>query len=173
MRDKNKGWLMMAIVGFEFTKINVHKEETAKGKINISNNVGIVDVQKSDLQIGKAKQTGIRFIFEYKSKYEPGFAAIELGGVILYLTEDKNAKEIFEAWEKEKKIKKDVAEKIINAILTKCNIQSIILSNTVNLPPPVPMPHVNITAAPAATEQAAKKEEPKADKREKQESLKR
>jgi hypothetical protein len=159
----------MAIVGFEFTKINVHKSETAQGKINISNNVGIVDIQRSDLQIGKAKQTGMRFIFEYKSKYEPGFAEIELGGIILYLTDDKNAKEILDAWEKEKKVKKDVAEKIINAILTKCNIQSIILSNTVNLPPPVPMPHVNITATPAP---AAKKDEPKADKKDKQESLK-
>ena len=159
----------MAIVGFEFTKINVQKEETARGKINISNNVGIIEIKKSDLQIGKTKQTGLRFVFEYKSKYEPSFAVIELGGVILYLTDEKNAKEILEAWEKEKKIKKEVAESIINSILTKCNIQSIILSNTVNLPPPVPMPHVNITAAPAPS---AKKEEQKADKKEKQESLK-
>ena len=162
----------MAIVGFEFTKINVFKQETATGKINISNNVGIVDIKKNDLEIGKSKQTGLKFIFEYKSKYEPGFAAIELGGIILYLTDEKSAKQVLDAWANEKKISKEVAEKIINAILAKCNIQSIILSNTVNLPPPVPMPHVNIsgTAAPAnpAAPAAAKKEE----KKDKQESLK-
>ncbi|MBU2561623.1 MAG: hypothetical protein KKD17_04950 [Nanoarchaeota archaeon] len=158
----------MAIVGFEFTKINVQRQEVAKGKINISNNVGITDIKKSDLQLGKSKQNGIRFFFEYKSSYEPSFAKIELGGVIIYLTDEKNAKEITDAWEKEKKIKKDVAEKIINAILTKCNIQSIILSNTVNLPPPVPMPHVNIATGP----QEAAKEGKKDDKKERQESLK-
>ncbi len=139
----------MAIVGFEFTKINVQKKETAQGKINISNNVGITDIQKSDLELGKTKQSGIKFLFDYRSIYEPNYAKIELGGNILFLTDEKNGKEIIEGWEKEKKIKKDVAEKIINAILTKCNIQSIILSNTVNLPPPVPMPKVNITAGHA------------------------
>jgi hypothetical protein len=156
----------MAIVGFEFTKIDVQKQETAKGKINISNNVGIIDIKKSDLQLGKTKQNGIKFLFEYKSLYEPGFAKIEIGGTIMYLTDEKDSKEILQGWEKEKKIKKEVAEKIINSILTRCNIQSIILSNTVNLPPPVPMPKVNITAAHTAP---VKKE---AKKEEKQESLK-
>jgi hypothetical protein len=160
----------MAIVGFEFTKIDVQKQDTAKGKINISNNVGIVDIKKSDLQLGNTKQKGIRFMFEYKSMYEPAFAKIELGGTIIYLADEKSAKEITEGWAKEKKIKKDVAEKIINAILARCNIQSIILSNTVNLPPPVPMPKVNITAVPPKTEKKEAKKEEK--KEEKQESLK-
>ncbi len=154
----------MAIVGFEFTKINVQKQEQATGKINISNNVGIVDIKKSDLQLGKTKQSGIKFIFEYKSLYEPKFASIELGGLIMYLTDEASAKEIIDGWQKEKKIKKDIAEKIINSILTKCNIQSIILSNTVNLPPPVPMPKVNVASGPA--------KEAKLDKKEKQENLK-
>lgn len=153
----------MAIVGFEFTKINVNKKETAKGKINISNNVGITDIQKSDLQLGASKQTGIKFMFEYKSVYEPDFARIELGGIVLYLTDEADATKILDDWKKEKKMSKEVAEKIINSILTKCNIQSIILSNTVNLPPPVPMPKVNVAAAPV---------KPKEEKKEKQASLK-
>ncbi|MBW2964383.1 hypothetical protein KY363_02890 [Candidatus Woesearchaeota archaeon] len=154
----------MAIVGFEFTKINVNKKETAKGKINISNNVGIVDIQKSDLQLGASKQTGIRFLFEYKSVYEPDFAKIELGGIVLYLTDEADATKILDDWKKDKKMGKEVAEKIINNILTKCNIQSIILSNTVNLPPPVPMPKVNVAAGPV--------NKPKEEKKEKQASLK-
>jgi len=157
----------MAIVGFEFTKINVERKEVAKGKINISNNVAIVDIKKSDLKLGTTKQSGVKFIFEYKSIYEPDFARIELGGTILFLTDEQNAKEIITSWEKEKKIKKDVAEKIINSILTKSNIQSILLSNTVNLPPPVPMPKVNITRV-----QKVKTVEKKEGKKEEQKSLK-
>ena len=158
----------MAIVGFEFNKIDVSKKETAKGKINISNNVGITDIKRSDLQLGKTKQHGIRFEFSYKSLYEPDFAKIELGGSILYLTDEKGAKEIVDSWQKDKKIKKEIAEKIINSILTKCNIQSIILSNTVNLPPPVPLPNVNVASASKAN--AAEKKPEK--KEEKQSSLK-
>ena len=159
----------MAIVGFEFTKILVEKQETATGKINISNNVGIVDIRKSDLEIGKSKQTAIKFLFEYRSLYEPKFAKIELTGNILYLTDEKSAKEILDAWEKDKRISKDIAEKIINTILTKANIQSIILSNTVNLPPPVPLPKVNVSGA---VPQPVKEEKKKEEKKDKQESLK-
>ena len=73
-----------------------------------------------------------------------------------------------------------LAEKIINSILTKCNIQSIILSNTVNLPPPVPMPKVNTKELPAVKAQEKKedvkmekkKETKPLEKQEKQESLK-
>lgn len=163
----------MAIVGFEFTKINVRKQETAQGKINISNSVGIVDIKKNELSVGKTKQNVIKFIFEYRSLYEPNFARIELEGIVLYLTDEKSAKEITDSWEKEKKVSKEVAEKIINTVLTKCNIQSIILSNTVNLPPPVPMPKVNISAGPANAETSAPAEKAsKTDKKEKQESLK-
>jgi hypothetical protein len=153
----------MAIVGFEFTKINVNKKDSAKGKINISNNVRIVDLQKSDLKFGATKQGGVKFVFEYKSSYEPEFAEILLGGVVMYLTDEKDAAKIVDDWKKETKLNKDVAEKIINNILTKCNIQSIILSDTVNLPPPVPMPKVNVAAG-----SPPKKEE----KKEKQASLK-
>jgi hypothetical protein len=164
----------MAIVGFEFTKINVKKQEVAQGKINISNSIGIVDIKQNDLQVGKTKQNGIKFVFEYRSVYEPNFARIELGGTILYLTDEKNAKEIIGEWETQKKIKKEIAEQMINYILTRCNIQSIILSNTVNLPPPVPMPKVNVAAAPAKQEEAkpADKLAKKEEKKEKQESLK-
>ena len=162
----------MAIVGFEFTRINVQKQETAQGKINISNNVGIIDIRKSDLQLGKTKQSGIKFQFEYRSVYEPKFAKIELEGIILYLTDEKSAKEIIDSWEKDKMLNKEVAEKIINSILVKCNIQSIILSNTVNLPPPVPMPKVNISATAPAAKNEPKKEDKKEEKKEKQESLK-
>jgi hypothetical protein len=150
----------MPIVGFEFTKINVEKQETAKGKINISNNVGITDIKKGDLNLGDTKQPGLKFLFSYKSKYDPGFAIIELQGTVHYLTNEKEAKEILDGWNKEKKVSKDVAEQIVNTILTKSNVQSIILSNTVNLPPPVPMPKVNITGPV----QGAKAEEKKGKK---------
>lgn len=149
----------MPIVGFEFTKINVERNDVAKGKINISNNVGIADIERNDLSVGNTKQAGLRFVFEYKSLYEPSFAKIELAGHIIYLTDDKNANEIVNDWKREKKISKEIAEKIINTVLAKCNIQSIILSNTVNLPPPVPMPKVNVAAAPKTEkkEEAAEK----------------
>ncbi|HII71725.1 TPA: hypothetical protein HA265_03140 [Candidatus Woesearchaeota archaeon] len=151
----------MAIVGFEFNSINVEKKDVAKSSINISNNIALVDVVRQDLNVGGTKQPGIRFAFEYKSSYEPDFAKIVLGGSVMYLTDETNAKEILGEWSTNKKLKKEVAEQVVNSILTKCNIQSILLANTVNLPPPVPMPKVNITQNKG---KPAKKEELKPSK---------
>jgi len=70
----------MAIVGFEFSKINVEKKEVKKGSnIQIGNNVAIVNVLKHDLKVGGANQAGVKFLFEYKSAYEPDYAKIVLG----------------------------------------------------------------------------------------------
>ena len=133
----------MAIVGVDFSKILVEKKDKAKGKININNNVAMKNVTKNDLTLGGTKQSGVKFEFEYKSSYGEDFAQILLGGSVLYLADEKMVADIVASWEKDKKLKKEIAEPILNAILSKCNIQSIILSNTVNLPPPMPMPTVD------------------------------
>jgi len=135
----------MAIVGFNFSKISVEKKESVKGKISINNNITITNVEKKDLILGVAKQDGIRFEFEFTSKYEPKFADIILGGEVLYLGDAEEVKKVMDEWKKSKNIPKDVKVQVINAALTKCNIEALILSKEVNLPPPIPLPSVEAT----------------------------
>ena len=45
-------------------------------------------------------------------------------------------------WKKNKAIPKEAMTAVINTALTKCNIQALILSQQVNLPPPIPLPKV-------------------------------
>ncbi|MCF7861053.1 hypothetical protein K9M79_02320 [Candidatus Woesearchaeota archaeon] len=137
----------MTIVGFNFTKINVEKDPNAKGKIKINNNVSVKNVEKADLFLGDQKQSGMKFLFLFTSKYDPGFGKIELEGEVLYLEEDEKIKEVLAEWKKNKKIGKEIMTNIFNSILTRCNIQALILSQTVNLPPPIPMPKVSETPA--------------------------
>ncbi len=132
----------MAIIGFNFNKINVEKKAPAKGKINISNNISIKSVEEYPLAIGKTQQKGLKFIFEFSSKYEPKVAEINLTGTVLTLQEAAKVEEILNAWKKDKKIPKEVMTPIINTALTKCNIQALILSQEINLPPPIPLPKV-------------------------------
>ena len=134
------------IVGFSFTKINAEKLSLIKGKIDINNNVTIKNVEQADFSLGKKKQDALKFIFEFASKYEPSIGSISFEGEIIYVSEPKSTKEILDAWSKEKKIEKDLMASILNTILTKCNVQALILSQEINLPPPIPMPKVNISA---------------------------
>jgi hypothetical protein len=137
----------MAIVGFNFNKISVEKKESVKGKISINNNITITNVEKKDLILGVAKQDGIRFEFEFTSKYEPKFADITLGGEVLFLGNSEEVKKVIDEWKKGNNIPKDVKVQVINAALTKCNIEALILSKEVNLPPPIPLPSVEATAS--------------------------
>ena len=73
------------IVGFGFTKLSAEKNETAKGKIDINNNVSIKDVQEDSFSLGKDNQNILKFIFEFTSKYEPSVGAILFEGELLYL----------------------------------------------------------------------------------------
>ncbi|MBL7054856.1 hypothetical protein ISS05_03800 [Candidatus Woesearchaeota archaeon] len=132
----------MTIVGFDFTKINAEKTGPVKGKININNNVTIKNVEEQNLNLGKEKQNALKFVFEFIAKYDPDFGSIKLEGHLIYMAEQKKIKELLDGWKKDKKLSKDISTVVLNTILTKCNVQSLILSQNINLPPPIPMPKV-------------------------------
>ena len=135
------------IVGFGFLKLSAEKKENAKGKIDINNNVSIKDIMEENFALGKDKSQNIlKFIFEFTSKYEPNVGNILFEGELLYMEEPKKAKEILADWKKNKKLPKDLMAGLLNTILTKCNVQALILSQQVNLPPPIPLPKVQINA---------------------------
>lgn len=132
------------IIGFGFTKLSVEKNSAPKGKVDINNNVTIKDIREDNFSFGKDKQDVLKFIFEFTSKYEPAIGAILFEGELLYLEDTKKVKEILSSWKKDKKIPKEIMAGLLNTILTKCNVQALILSQEVNLPPPIPMPKVQL-----------------------------
>ena len=132
------------IVGFGFTKLSAERKEAAKGKIDINNNVTIKNVEEADISFGKNNQSVIKFLFEFTSKYEPNVGTILFEGELLYMEEPKKSKEILSGWKKDKKVPKELMAGLLNTILTKCNIQALILSQEINLPAPIPLPKVQI-----------------------------
>ncbi len=138
----------MTIVGFNFTRMLVEKTSNAKGQINISNNVSVKDAKEIDISLGKSKQKAIQFQFEFVSSYEPKVGSIVLEGDIVFMEEDKKIKEILSEWEKTKKLSPDIMTHLLNNVLNKCNIQALIMSRDINLPPPIPLPRVHQEGAP-------------------------
>ncbi|HLC95810.1 MAG TPA: hypothetical protein VJH97_00610 [Candidatus Nanoarchaeia archaeon] len=134
----------MTIVGFNFTTIDVKREGSVSGKVSISNNVSIKDMVEIPFPLAKEKQKALRFGFEFSSKYEPKVGNINLGGDLLYLETADKAKKLLEEWKKSQKVETEVMKNILNTILAKGNILALILSQEVNLPPPIPLPKVNI-----------------------------
>jgi hypothetical protein len=131
----------MSIIGFNFTKMNAEKGKPSSDKINISNNVSIVDVSENDFNLAP-DQKSLRFNFEFTSKYQPDLGHIELCGEVIFLEQKAKAKEIMDGWKKNKRLEKELMLQVMNQILLKCNIQALILSQAVNLPPPMRLPSV-------------------------------
>jgi hypothetical protein len=133
----------MGIVGFSFTKMGAEKTKSAQGKVNIQNNVSVTDVKEAKLAFGSSKQSGLEFAFKFTSTYEPALGKIELEGVVVDMEKEDKVKEVLAAWKKDKKVPKEILTGIYNNILNKCNIQALILSRDMQLPPPIPLPKVS------------------------------
>jgi hypothetical protein len=137
----------MALIGFNFTKINVEKKKAANGKVNITNNLSFTKIKEAKVNFVD-KKSAINLEFEFKCKYEPDLGSIELKGSAIELLEPDKAKEALDLWKKEKKLPPVIAQKVLNSLLSKCYIESLILSNSMNLPPPVPLPKVKVNEKP-------------------------
>ena len=136
----------MTIVGFNYKKILVERKKPAKGKINIKNNVAIKKVEKSDLALGgnsNVKQAGLRFTFEFSCIYDPKVGEISLAGEVFWLDKEENVKKILAGWKKDKKVPKEISIPVLNTVLEKSNIQALMLSREIALPPPIQLPKVS------------------------------
>jgi hypothetical protein len=130
----------MGVVGFNFKKIQVERLALNLGKLSIKNNVSIVDVSETELAIGTIKQKAIRFSFEFKVDYEPKVGAMLFAGEILYVSDPKKDEETLKSWNKDKKLSKPITEEVVNVVLSRCNMEALILGRDVNLPTPLPVP---------------------------------
>lgn len=134
----------MPVVGLQFRKIVVDKKAPVKGKVQVKNNVVIQDVEKTDLTIGSTKQGAVKFHFEFTAKYEPKIGDITLNGFLTFMEKTEKVKELEESWKKDKKIPKDVMSSVLNTVLSRCNMQAMLFAREVNLPPPIPLPKINV-----------------------------
>ncbi|MBW2991430.1 hypothetical protein KY348_07055 [Candidatus Woesearchaeota archaeon] len=131
----------MTVIGFSFTKMLIEKKNPVKGKVSINNNVGIKEVEETKLNINTNRKA-LKLDFEFSSVYEPNIAKILLTGEVIYLVDKDRAAEVLKNWKKNKKLEKDMMTQILNNVLAKCNVQALILSKDMNLPPPIPLPKV-------------------------------
>lgn len=131
----------MSVIGFSFTKMLVEKTNPVKGKVNISNNVGIKTVDETKLEINTNK-TALKFGFEFTSTYEPNIGNIFLEGEVIFLADKAKAEEALKNWKKSKKVDKEMMTQVLNNVLVKCNVKALMLSDFMNLPPPMPLPKV-------------------------------
>ena len=142
----------MSIVSLTFSKIQAEKSKSIQGKVNVVNNVAIKNVEKANFVIGSSKQESLKFSFEFTSKTEPSVGSILIEGDVLFLVKSEDVEDVLKSWEEKKPIPKEIITPVINGVLKKCNVEALILSQTMNLPSPIKLPSVSANEANEKTQ---------------------
>ena len=134
----------MTVLGLAFTKLGVEKTGPVQGSVNVQSNANIVSVEKLEVNIGTKKDEALKFIFSFTAVYQPNIAKISIDGEVVWLDKPDDVEKIIKGWKKDKKIPKEVMSPVLNTVLSKSNIEALILSRELNLPPPIQLPRVEI-----------------------------
>ena len=160
----------MATVGFSFTKISAEKMPATGQSVNIESNAGVTNV--TELPVIDPKKVLLKFDFNFIVKYEPGAGKIELTGEIIEIYDKEFGSKVINFWNKDKKLHPEVMQELFNNLLSKSNVEAIIISKDMGLPSPIQMPRVDVKpqekgkaeAKPESKEPKEPKAESKAEK---------
>jgi hypothetical protein len=100
----------------------------APPRVHISTNVNIVGVEP--------KGEGLAVPFVVTIGYNPSVAQISLKGQALVAGEESELKQIRESYEKKQKPPRPLVQQITSQSL----VEATVLSRTLNIPPPIPLP---------------------------------
>ncbi len=134
----------MPIVGFVFDKIIAEKSKPIEGQVSVKRDVSIKSIRKEDVELGpKRKEELLKCDFEFSVKYEPSIGVIGITGHILYREEAPDLKKILDNWKKNKALPASLTALLLNAVLLRCNIKALSLTQDVGLPPHLQLPTVS------------------------------
>jgi hypothetical protein len=133
----------MPIIAFNYTKILGERSDRNTGNVTVKNAVNLTEAAKIKLEMGPGTQDVLRVEFQFTTNYEPDKGKIVLEGGIIYLDPPAKIEALAKAWQKDKQLPKDISRVLINHILSKCNVEAILMSRELNLPSPIEMPQVS------------------------------
>lgn len=138
----------MSIIAFNLTKLNGERKSGPAGKLSVTNQTNLKDVQERPL----GNQKALLFTFVHTSKYNPDYATLTMEGEVLVLSNEKQVKETLESFKTKKTFDQELSQKIFNNILNRVSIEALILSKNLNLPAPFKLPRIEFKNATAKAE---------------------
>ncbi|MGM0509677.1 MAG: hypothetical protein ACQESD_00920 [Thermoplasmatota archaeon] len=126
----------MSVKDLEITSIDAERF-TEKGEVK--KNVRI-DHNSSVTKMKKVGKNRTKIFFRFTASYS-GMGRIEIEGRILY--EGKHP-ELAKKWRDSGEMPNEVANEIHSAVISHCIPEAVLISREIHLPPPIPLPKVNI-----------------------------
>lgn len=129
----------LRILNINFTSINADREGVPQGNVKVNNNLSITNLEEANLGLEDTKK-GIKITFSSTTQFEPDIAEIVLDGEMTLLGNSEEAQKLLDTYEEKGTIHEDYRTKLLNNMMNKCSLESILISRELNLPSPVPLP---------------------------------
>lgn len=137
----------MAIIGFSFSKFNCERAASrAQGSIDIKHNISVKDVTKTTLNVGGNKNDVLKVDFSFDIVYGGSLGKILIEGDVIFSDNKDIISETFKAWEADKKLPTMVNEEVFKFVYTKSSVKALELSDSLNLPSPIPLPKISFSS---------------------------
>tara|TARA_Y100000034_G_scaffold14075_1_gene14713 strand:- start:22073 stop:22495 length:423 start_codon:yes stop_codon:yes gene_type:complete len=137
----------MTIIGFNFTKISVKRENSITGNISIKKKVGIENLRTKEMGLS-TNQGALEIDFTYGVSFlnekKKNVGNIDLAGNFVFLNEKKLITEVIKQYKKDRSIKQEIITPLLNYTFAKCTLEALLLSKEVNLPMPVQLPKLKV-----------------------------
>ncbi|MBS3117503.1 hypothetical protein J4430_01325 [Candidatus Woesearchaeota archaeon] len=135
----------MPIVGFQFDKVSAEKKSKVKSKLEVKNSINIKGIEFESVALTRSKDSLLRFNFSFHTEFSQGLGDVVLEGHLLYYDEEKKLKDLKRSWDNKEAMDPKLMARILNHILIRCNIKTLVLCEEVNLPPHLQIPTISPT----------------------------
>lgn len=130
------------MLNINFNDISASKGDKRPNKnLTIQNNVKILSLEESGIGIDKSKKT-LNLKFEYSTNYKPDYASIKLQGRAMLLADEKEAETALKEWKEKETFNKQAAKEILNRVMNKSLLQTIVMARELDLPAPIKLPKI-------------------------------
>ena len=136
----------MLVKGFEIAVIEAKRFSKAGEKVN---NVR-VDHNSTVTQIVKGAESTATIDYRFTTNYV-GLGYIKIEGQVVVAGE---VDALIEEWTKKNSMPPEWANLVHNTVVPNCIPTALLVARDIRLPPPVPMPHINIQQAPPSKKSA-------------------
>ena len=126
-----------------FNSMDVRKPDTFNPRVKIQNNVNINKIDAISIKMGKDAQEGFRIGFDYTTLYGDQGAHIKLAGNVVYIPDSDETKKSVAEWKKSNKINSKILKSVLDHILHKSTIESLLLSKEMQMPAPIDLPRAS------------------------------
>ncbi len=129
----------MPVIGVNLRKIDSEREDDVGGNLKVNNTPKIKEVKMRT--VGSLGKEALSIDFDYLCEYskdDEKIAEIEIGGEVLFLTDDPEG--VLENWEENKDLPDEIVVPVINSIMRKSLTKAVDISESLQIPPPIRFP---------------------------------